>query len=163
MNKKKVIGVVTSCLLAMALIAGASLIGFYYKQSATVQIEPLVIITAPDGTEYGAGWEETIEIGADGLFLAGDSETIGLYTILLKQNGLLDLTIYIDIAITEDEEICTGGLIVQVRDINNNPQTQFTLLPDIPQQFTIYIETNPLIDTTKTYGYTITMDNTQAP
>lgn len=161
--------IVTSLLIAMTLIASASLISFYYEQTAeNIDIECAITITDPDLAEHDTPWEDTVTLGT---IYAGDTyiypEENKYYTITNNINAQSAVTVYIHVDVTEtplggSQGPCTEGLTVKV--YNNGVIDQITLEPGTSETFTIHIMADQAIDHTSTYGYTITMDwNQPAP
>jgi len=176
-TRRRVAGIATTLLIAVALIASASLINFYYVQTGTVNVESAIILTGPDGNIVIPS-EESISIGGDGLFLAGGTEIISPYTIELKVDSIPMITVYFHIVVTEDGAVIDNGLgdpdgdglLIEIWDITD-PIVPINLMKNGGAQiedlgpgvsnsrdFEIRITAAENINTVSTYGYTITMD-----
>jgi len=171
-TRRRVVGIATSLMMAMALIASASLIGYYYIQTGTVNVESAIILTGPDGNIVIPS-EESVTIGTtEEPFLAGATNTIGPYTIELKVDSLPQITVYFHIEVTEDGNVIDNGLgdpdgdglLVEVYDITDSVPIKITQIKDLlpgssnSRDFEIRITAAENINTVNTYGYTITMD-----
>lgn len=165
--RRRVAGIATSLLLAIALIAGASLFTAYYTQIGEVNVESIVTITDPLGGIHDAGWTESVTIGGEGDEFYPDDppEIIGPYTIVLNADGPLDAIF--GIAVTEDDGTgpvtCNEGLTVEICQ-DGYPVSQINdLMSGFPETFEIHVTADKFIDTTMIYAYTITMVLQESP
>jgi len=174
-TRGRVATLATTMLIAIALLAGASLINVYYVQTGTVDITSLITITEPDGvTTHDAGWTESITIGGgeNPVFYEGttyihpgDSK---YYTITNNADTMKN--VYYDIVVTEmlSDGITTGdglGLTVELVCVGGADIADGQIYlgngdngdPDYAN-FEIHVTAAEHINAASTYTYTITMD-----
>lgn len=159
-TRRRVATMTGSILLSIALIAGASLVGFYYVQTGEIDVTSLITI---DGND--AGWEEGITIGGelDPIFYAGTTYTSDTHTIAYANTGSnVATTVHIHITVTENGELITNGddgLLVEVVGVGGEPiNSQILMPPGTYADFEIQVTADEHINAASTYGYTITMD-----
>lgn len=170
-TRRRVATIAASLLIAMTLIASASLITYYYEQTAeNIDIECAITITDIDGTTvYDTPWQDTATIGT---MYAGETYIYpggtDFYTIVYANPTgitLPTITINFNIDITETPDPAPAiegeGLTVEVWDVTEIPPKAITQITDFaPGQsvkFEIHVTADAAIDHTSTYGYTITM------
>ena len=178
-TRRRVTAVVASVLIAMTLIASASIMTYYYQQKATgIDVKSAITITPSGGTPQETPWQEGVTLSGT-IQAGGDYYTypeVGYYTI--TNNANTGTTAYFDIEVTEtlysdppvDPPVLGDGegLLVEVWDVTETePVTlmtegtdwdgQILLLAGQSVKFEIRITADPLIDASSTYGYSIEM------
>lgn len=168
-TRRRVATIVTTVLIAMTLIAGASLISFYYKQTAeNIDVKCAVTITDRSNVVHETPWEETIT-GEFVDFYATETVTIGTYTAALNADADHDVTLYIHVDVTETPvpvppAVEGEGLTVVVYDITNSGYVdQIVLGPGTSVEFKIEVTAHEAINHTSTYGYNLIMDHINTP
>jgi len=169
-TRSRVVTIATSILIAIALIAGASLISVYYVQTGTVDVTSLITIKDPLGETHDAGWTETETIGGTGdpVFYEDSKYISGIYKIAYVDRNPEPpddplITVYINIVVTEDgteiDNDGTQGLTVEVVGVGGVIVAggQITMEPGTYTDFEIHVTTSLNINAASTYGYTITM------
>jgi len=176
-TRRRVATIATTMLIISAFIVSASLMTYYYEQTATVDVKSFITITDPDLIDHEATWDEPlITIPASGNFYPGETYIIPgdskFYTITLDSNypeSKLPMTVYIHIEVKENGDIINNGLypdgdglLVEVVSVGDgagiNGQIIFDTLTPKYANFEIRITADELINAASTYGYTITMD-----
>ena len=184
-TRSRIVTLATTMLIAIALIAGASLIDVYYVQTGTIgDVKSAITITEPDGiTVHDTPWIEevtlsgTIQAGASVPYIypppipdpSGDPIP-QYYTITSNADTMIDVFIHVEVTEILSDGVTLGdglGLTVEVWDLTEtNYVDQFVFNGNGDLQsadFQIHVTADPLIDASSTYGYTITMDGIENP